>query len=125
MILSIFSIPSGFSILAIIGILKSACCSINFFKSKMSLLFLTKERAIQSTFCLIANSASIISFVVRAGSDRAVLGRLTPFFDFRLPPCITFASTFDFLSVETISKINLPSSNNTLSPGFTSREKFL
>ena len=37
--------------------------------------------------------ASLISFLVSAGSDISVLGKLTPFLERNGPPCITVAST--------------------------------
>jgi hypothetical protein len=52
-----------------------------------------------------------------------VLG-IHSFLDFNSPPCITLATTSEFLSVETISKISLPSSNKIRSPAFTSFGKF-
>ena len=61
-----------------------------------------------------------MSFSVKAGNETLVLGKFTPFFDLKGPPCTTTASTSVFLSVLVTSKINFPSSNKILSPGFTS-----
>ena len=52
----------------------------------MSFLDLTKERAIQSKLFLIANKASSMSFLVNAGNEMFVFGRLTPFLDSKGPP---------------------------------------
>ncbi|MDC0984444.1 hypothetical protein OAR06_00670, partial [Flavobacteriaceae bacterium] len=47
---------------------------------------LTNERAIQSTFCLAENTASLISLSVSAGCEIFVFGRLNPLFEKRAPP---------------------------------------
>ena len=81
-----FSIASGFSIFAIIGILKSEFLLINFSNCLTSFFVLTKERAIQSKQFSIANKASFLSLSVNAGKEIFVLGRFTPFLDFNAPP---------------------------------------
>ena len=81
-----FSTASGFSILAIIGILWSECLAIKSCNSSRSLGVLTNESAIQSTLFSIANKASLMSFCVNAGKDTFVLGKFTPFLDFNGPP---------------------------------------
>ena len=88
---SILAIASGFSILAIIGILSLELLSINFCKRKTSFFDLTKDRATQSNSFLTANKASSLSFSVNAGREILVLGKLTPFRDSRAPPCKTLA----------------------------------
>ena len=115
-----FSIASGFSILAIIGILCSECFSINFSNCLTSFFVLTNDKAIQSKLFSIANNASSLSFFVRAGKEILVFGRLTPFFDFNPPPWTTLTSTKSFLFVFKILKINFPSSTKTFSPSETS-----
>ena len=82
----IFLMASGFSIFEMIGILYFENLSIKPFNSSRSFLFLTKERAIQSTFFLIANIASYLSFFVNAGSEILVFGRFTPLLELKLPP---------------------------------------
>jgi len=77
-----FSRASGFSIFAIIGILKSEFLLIKPASCSTSFLVLTKERAIQSKRFSIANNASFSSLSVNAGIEILVLGRLTPFFGF-------------------------------------------
>ena len=86
MISSILANASGFSILAIIGIFSSVFSCISFLKSSISLACRTNERAIQSTSCLIAKRASLISFSVNAGKEISVFGKFTPFLDFKAPP---------------------------------------
>ena len=86
----------------------------------MSSGFLTNESANQSTSWVIAKRASRMSFSVRAGNDTLVLGKFTPFFDLRGPPCTTIAITSSSRLVDTTSKISLPSSKRIRSPGFTS-----
>ena len=52
----------------------------------MSLFDLTKERANQSTFSLIARIASLVSFSVNGDNVIFVFGRLNPLLDSILPP---------------------------------------
>ena len=118
-------IASGFSILAIIGILCFEFWLISSSSSQTSSFDLTKESANQSKPFFIANKASVLSFSVRAGNESFVLGRFTPFLDFRSPPWITLVLTKSFLFVSRISKMILPSSTKTLSPFETSLGKSL
>ena len=62
-----------------------------FTKFSISLLFLTKERAIQSTFSFIAKMASLRSLSVSGDKEIFVLGRLKPLLDLTSPPWITSA----------------------------------
>ena len=63
--------------------------------------------------------------MVKDGVDILVLGKLTPFLEDNFPPWIFLNFTSSFLLVEITSKINLPSSTNTLSPLLTSLAKSL
>ena len=83
-------------------------------------LFLTKESAIQSTSCSMANFASDMSFSVRLGSETKVSGRFTPFFDESIPPLITFVRTSSLPLVSITCSLILPSSTRICSPGSTS-----
>ena len=62
-----------------------------FTKLSISLRFLTKERAIQSTFSFIAKMASLTSLSVSGDKEIFVLGRLKPLLDLTSPPWITSA----------------------------------
>ena len=52
----------------------------------MSLFDLTKERASQSTFSLIARIASSMSFSVNGDNEIFVFGRLNPLLEAIFPP---------------------------------------
>ena len=119
----IFATPSGFSIFAMIGTLYSLLLRISFSSFFKSFAYLTKDRAIQSTPCSKAKRASFLSLLVNAGKDNFVFGRLTPFLELKIPPCITFAFTSSTPLVFNISNNNFPSSTKIRSPFFTSLGK--
>ena len=93
---------------------------INSLSSNTSFFERTNESAIQSKELFTAKTASLISFLVRAGCEILVLGRLTPFLDFNSPSCTTLSSTRSFLFVRITFEIIFPSSIKTFSPCFTS-----
>ena len=108
-----------------IGILYLLLALIKACSSFKSAAWRTKESAIQSTSREIAKTASSLSFVVSAGKEIFVFGRLTPLRERKGPPCITLVFTSDFPSVESTSNINFPSSRSTRSPFLTSLGKLL
>ncbi len=117
-ILSILSNASGFSILAIIGILALESLaleslSMRFFNAIKSLPSLTKDKAIQSTSKEIANFTSLMSFAVNEEEDIFVFGRLIPFLDRKYVSFTALIVTLLFLSVVTTENIYLPSSIST------------
>ena len=120
---SIFFIAWGFSIFEIIGIWWSQYLDINSLSSRTSFFDLTNERATQSKEFFTAKITSLMSFSVSAGCEILVYGRLTPFFDFNNPGCITLSTTVSFLSVERAFKIIFPSSIKTFSPALISFAK--
>ena len=115
----IFSIASGFSILAIIFVLLFFSCSL-LRRIIRSFTLRTKERATQSNCCSIINSRSTKSFSVKAGNVIFVSGRLIPFFDERMPPRITLTTTSLFFSIPVTFTSSLPSSIMMMLPIFTS-----
>ena len=115
-----FLTASGFSILAMMGILWSAWASTNSLRSFKSWLWRTKDKAIQSTSKEMAKMASSLSFSVMAGSEMAVLGKFTPFLERNGPPWTTSVKTSSLPLVLRTLNMSFPSSSKMCSPCWTS-----
>ena len=121
-IASRFSIPSAFSIFAMIWIEEPASSRISRI-SRTASAVRTKDAAIKSKPCSIPKRISALSLSVRAGSLIFTFGTLTPFFSPSSPPFITWQTksvsftscTFSSISPSSI-RIRLPSATSSFNP---------
>ena len=116
-----FSIPSAFSIFAIIFMEEPASSSIALI-SRMQSAVRTKEAAIKSKPCLMPKRISSLSFSVRAGSLMLTLGTFTPFLSPSSPPFTTVHTISVSFTSFTFNSIR-PSSIRMVFPAETSSFK--
>ena len=89
---TMFSIPSRFSILAMIAI-SAPCAWKRLLSRSISEAFLTKDAAKYSTSCTAAKSTSVLSSYSMSSRALVLSGKLTPLLSLSTPPQITLHIT--------------------------------